>query len=319
MDYKILALVFAIVNIPFIAMLLFIPESPAFYVSKMKMEEAQKQLRRLRGNSWDVVKESLEIKKNLKGDGDSKKSSTVRDFFHPHVLKPVTIATFLLFFFQLSGINLMLIFGPVVFSEVTDIDAFTANILLGLALFASNTLTLFIAGKCPRRIMLLVSSLGCAVTLAVMGVSYEVRDWEAECRNISAKLGPATNLTAEEAAAACSYNVDWLPVLDSMIFIFVFSLGYGSMVWITVVEMLPASIRTFTNGYVRKNIFVTSHLSTYNNNNNAQVDGGLGGSAVVRHHLHLPVPDGRRVRPDRLLDIRRHFFCWVFVHRNLCT
>ena len=265
MDYKILALVFAIVNIPFIAMLLFIPESPAFYVSKMKMEEAQKQLRRLRGNSWDVVKESLEIKKNLKGDGDSKKSSTVRDFFHPHVLKPVTIATFLLFFFQLSGINLMLIFGPVVFSEVTDIDAFTANILLGLALFASNTLTLFIAGKCPRRIMLLVSSLGCAVTLAVMGVSYEVRDWEAECRNISAKLGPATNLTAEEAAAACSYNVDWLPVLDSMIFIFVFSLGYGSMVWITVVEMLPASIRTFTNGYVRKNIFVTSHLSTYNN------------------------------------------------------
>ena len=263
MDYKILALVFAIVNIPFIAMLLFIPESPAFYVSKMKMEEAQKQLRRLRGNSWDVVKESLEIKKNLKGDGDSKKSSTVRDFFHPHVLKPVTIATFLLFFFQLSGINLMLIFGPVVFSEVTDIDAFTANILLGLALFASNTLTLFIAGKCPRRIMLLVSSLGCAVTLAVMGVSYEVRDWEAECRNLSAKLGPATNLTAEEAAAACSYNVDWLPVLDSMIFIFVFSLGYGSMVWITVVEMLPASIRTFTNGYVRKNIVVTSHLSTY--------------------------------------------------------
>ena len=48
--------------------------------------------------------------------------------------------------------------------------------------------------------------------------------------------------------ALCSYNVDWLPVLNSMVFIFVFNIGYGSIIWITVVEILPASIRTFTNG-----------------------------------------------------------------------
>ena len=141
----------------------------------------------------------------------------------------------------------MLTYAPVVFGQVTDIDQFTANIYLGAALFASNSLTLVVASRCPRRIMLLVSSLGCAVTLAVMGVSYQLKDEEEKCQNSSVLVSPDMNTT--EISRLCSYNLDWLPVLNSMIFIFVFNLGYGSMVWMTVVEILPAQIRNLTNGY----------------------------------------------------------------------
>ena len=226
------------------------------------MEEAKKQLRKLRGNNWDVVKECLEIKKTIEGvehEGDKpKKSSLVKEFFQPHTIQSLIIAICLMFFFQMSGINLMLGYAPAIFSEVTNIDNFTANILLGLALFGSNILTLVIAGKCPRRIMLLISSLGCSLTLAIMGVSYQIRDWEDDCRK---QNGPGTGLVNlsiivrddmddldTSLSALCSYNVDWLPVLNSMVFIFVFNIGYGSIIWITVVEILPASIRTFTNG-----------------------------------------------------------------------
>ena len=138
----------------------------------------------------------------------------------------------------------MLTYAPVVFGQVTDIDQFTANIYVGAALFASNGLTLLVAGRCPRRIMLLVSSLGCAVTLAVMGVSYHLKGLEDSCKN---SLNSSLN-SIEEISNACSYNLDWLPVLDSMIFIFVFNLGYGNMVWITAVEILPAHISNLTNG-----------------------------------------------------------------------
>jgi hypothetical protein len=41
--------------------------------------------------------------------------------------------------------------------------------------------------------------------------------------------------------------VGWLPLLDLMVYIFVFSLGYGSMVWITVIEILPAHVRELCN------------------------------------------------------------------------
>ena len=66
-----------------------------------------------------------------------------------------------------------------------------------------------------------------------------------ECRdNLTTSI---TNDTI--IATQCSYNIDWLPVLDSMIFIFAFNLGFGSMIWTTVVEILPPTIRSWTNGY----------------------------------------------------------------------
>ena len=94
--------------------------------------------------------------------------------------------------------------------------------------------------------MLLVSSLGCSLTLAIMALSYELRKWEGKCLEVSSEL--YTNLTREQVTASCSYSLDWLPILDSMLFLFVFNLGYGSLIWITVVEILPPSIRTYTNG-----------------------------------------------------------------------
>ena len=252
LDYRMMSLVFTCINIPFIIMMLLIPESPTFLVSKNRMEEAEKELRRLRGGGWDVVKESLEIKKQLQGDTDNKskeKSSLFRtELFQPHVIKPLVVSICLMFFFQMSGINLIMMYAPRIFMEVTNIDAFTANIMMGAALFVSNVVTLIIAGKCPRRIMLLISSLGCALTLAVMGVSYEITDLETECRNKTDILEQIINDADDDLVDLCSFNVDWLPVLNSMFFIFVFSLGYGSMIWMTVVEILPPSIRGWTNG-----------------------------------------------------------------------
>ena len=174
-DFKVLALVFAISSLPFIILMLIIPESPVYLVSRQKMEEAQKQLRRLRGRNWDVVKDTLEIKKSIQGGGSChKKTSLIHEIFKPHVLKPLIVSIMLFFFFQMSGINLMMIYAPTIFAEVTNIDKFTATILLGAALFISNVITLLIAGRCPRRILLLISSLGCSVTLTVMGLSYKV-------------------------------------------------------------------------------------------------------------------------------------------------
>ena len=176
-----LALVFSCLSLPFMLLLVIIPESPVFLVSRKRLEEAGKQLRRLRGPAWDVAKETSDILKNLQGvtesdtSKDSKKTSLTGEFFQPHVLKPLLVSICLMFFFQCSGINLIMIYAPAIFMEVTNIDAFTANIMMGMSLLAANILTLVIAGKCPRRIMLLVSSLGCSITLAIMGVSYQVR------------------------------------------------------------------------------------------------------------------------------------------------
>ena len=40
------------------------------------------------------------------------------------------------------------------------------------------------------------------------------------------------------------FNFRWLPLLLLMIYIFFFNLGYGAMIWITVVEILPLHVRS---------------------------------------------------------------------------
>jgi len=267
LQWQQLAIVFAAINIPFVILVIFMPESPVYLISKDRIEEAHRVLRRLRGKNWNVTKELTEIKKRTEGAGTITSKTAINDFFLPHVIKPVAIAFTLMFFFQTSGINLVLTFAPQIFADVTNIDKFLANIFLGCALFASNTLTLLVAGKWPRRMMLLVSSLGCSVTLAVMGFSYQIKDWEDDCLNSTNINAGDLYSNATEAKAACSYNLNWLPVVDSMIFIFVFNLGYGSLVWMTVVEILPAPIRNFTNGltvgWVGLLSFITSFSFPY--------------------------------------------------------
>ena len=139
---------FAIINVPFMILMFFIPESPVYYVSRQRMEDAHKSLRRLRGRSWNVEKEASDIRNTITAGNEeaTKKTSIIHDFFQPHVVKPLVTAIFLMFFFQTSGINVIMIFAPQIFTEVTDYDKFTANIFCGLALFTSNTLTLIIAG-----------------------------------------------------------------------------------------------------------------------------------------------------------------------------
>ena len=76
-------------------------------------------------------------------------------------------------------------------------DAFLNNILVGLALVASNVMTLLTAPRMPRRLMLLLSSAGIAATLAVLGVYYHLRSLEQEmCLDDAAAM--ATTPRAEK-------------------------------------------------------------------------------------------------------------------------
>ena len=59
----------------------------------------------------------------------------------------------------------------------------------------------------------------------------------------------------------------WLPLLILMVYIFFFNLGYGAMIWITVVEILPLHVRSVATslsvGFTCAWSFVTSHTYKY--------------------------------------------------------
>jgi len=272
LPWQTLAAIFAGCNLPFLFMCLAMPESPSYLVSKGKVEQAHSVLRRLRGPRWNVSQEVEEIKRSLQSTNTpSTKKVTLRDWLHPTCIRPLIIAFTLMFFFQMSGINLMLMFAITIFGQVGQLDAFLSQILVGSALFASNTLTLIIAGKLPRRVMLLTCSLGLSITLAIMGLCYQIDDWEKSCRlevhsstdcNGSDGLN-VTDCSEDDLAESCSYGLGLLPIITAMVYIFMFNIGYGSLVWMTATEILPAKIRSSTNGLTVGWTGVMSFLTTF--------------------------------------------------------
>ena len=72
----------------------------------MQIERAHKILRVLRGPRWNVTKELTDIKVAL--EGRETYNVRLRDFASATVWKPFLIALSLMFFFQFSGINVIL-------------------------------------------------------------------------------------------------------------------------------------------------------------------------------------------------------------------
>ena len=140
-----------------------------------------------------------------------------------------------------------------------SLSHFQATIFVGISLLGSNVITLLVANKMPRRLMLILSSFGISGALIGMGVYFHFKSLELEA------CGPGISAENCEDIYTHSirytlyiwnkpsyflilwnflFNFRWLPLLLLMIYIFFFNLGYGAMIWITVVEILPLHVRS---------------------------------------------------------------------------
>lgn len=129
--------------------------------------------------------------------------------------------------------------------------------------------------------MLIFSSFGISSALIGMGVYFHFKSLEKQiCTTILDEDGNVTvqsitttidNVTkaAEEefCKAIYTHSIRWLPLLLLMVYIFFFNLGYGAMIWITVVEILPLHVRSVATslsvGFTCICSFLTSHTYSY--------------------------------------------------------
>jgi len=279
LNWQWLSIVCASLNVPFLFMLLFIPESPVYLISTEQIERAHKILRVLRGPRWNVTKELTDIKVAL--EGRETYNVRLRDFASATVWKPFLIALSLMFFFQFSGINVILHYTVDIFQSAdSSVEEFQATIFLGISLVVSNLWTLFVANKMPRRAMLIFSTFGISSALIGMGVYFHFKGLEEKlCLNglsgngttsISTLSTNGTDLTAGSEDLKCeaiyTHSIRWLPLLLLMIYIFFFNLGYGAMIWITVAEILPLHVRSVATSLAVSFTCVCSFLTSHTYN-----------------------------------------------------
>ncbi len=195
----------------FILLLFLVPESPRWLVKKAMLEKARDVLQKI--GSENPESELADIVASLKGEtgqGDTK-------LFQKKYSFAVMCAVLLAMFNQLSGINVIMYYAPMIF-ESAGASA-DASMLQAVAVGATNMVftivAMFLIDKLGRKTLLLTGAVGMCLSLAGAGMHY--------------------------------LNPNFMPGAGVVVFIvgFIafFAFSQGAVIWVFLAEIFPNKVR----------------------------------------------------------------------------
>jgi sugar porter (SP) family MFS transporter len=196
----------------FLVALFFVPESPRWLAKEGRDEESLNILRRV-GEGSRASQRLAEIKAAIAEEGGS-----LAELLKPGMRRPLVIGVTLAILQQVTGINTILYYGSIIFTEQvgekTASAALFANVIIGLVNLVGTIAALFIIDRLGRKTLLIIASGGMGISLAALGVLFRVN-------------GSAPS-----------------PILGLILcYVACFSIGMGPTVWVVMSELFPTRIR----------------------------------------------------------------------------
>jgi sugar porter (SP) family MFS transporter len=196
-------------SVIYIALVLFIPKSPRWLLSKFKNEEARKVLQ-LMEQEADYEKMKVEIE--LDNDNSAIANDTI---FLKKYRTPLVLAFLMAFFNQLSGINAFLYYSSRIFQEagLGESTALLSSIGIGVVNLIFTLLGVFLIDKLGRKTLMYIGSVGYIISLSLVAMAFFF-DWG----------GMA------------------VPVF-LFLFIAAHAIGQGAVIWVFISEIFPNHLR----------------------------------------------------------------------------
>lgn len=170
-------------------LLFVIPESPRWLIQKNKVEEAQKTLVKIGGEEY-AENEIIQIKKGLQTTSNAKKETPKQlrnKLFSKQLRLVLTIGFGLAIFQQVSGINAILYYAPMIFEMTGEgqNSAFIQSMIIGCVFVVVTVLSMFLIDKLGRRPMLIIGSSIMSISLFVSAYFFAEATYTIEKESIA--------------------------------------------------------------------------------------------------------------------------------------
>lgn len=210
----------------FLLALFFIPESPRYLVLSRQRAKATLVLTKLSG-AEAAQRKVEEIDASLAADHHTPRLKDLLDPQTGKIRRLVRVGIGLATFQQLVGINVVFYYGAVLWQSVgfTEADALLINVVSGGLSIAAVVVALLLVDRVGRKPLLLVGSIGMAVSLALMVVAFA-----------NATTGTDGSLQLDEFFGP-------LALIAANAYVVFFNGSWGPVMWVMLGEMFPNQIR----------------------------------------------------------------------------
>ena len=188
-------------------MMLFMPDTPYYLVSKSRESEAMKALVWLRG-STSVQSELDEIKRAYEEQKNVGSVSFKHLFANRVYLEPLALMATLMFFQQFSGINAVNFNLVSIFQDVgSDLDEGLQGFIITIAQWIGCGMTVFVVDKLGRKTLLCISGSIMCISIFAMGTFFYLKENQIPNHN-STSITLSLELTHNEVK-----DLAWLPLV----------------------------------------------------------------------------------------------------------
>jgi sugar porter (SP) family MFS transporter len=209
-DWRYMLAVLLIPSTVYTVMTLGLPESPRWLLSE-KNDEAN-----ARKNLAIVGVENIEETiQEIKTSNEQEKSFGTATLFTKHHTKIISLAFFVAFFNQASGINFLLYYAPRILEEAgfAKNNSLLSSISLGMMNLVFTFVGLWLIDRIGRKTLLIIGSFGYIISLTMVAYGFV-------------------------AHSAPEFMLSFL-----LLFIAAHAIGQGAVIWVLISEIFPTQIR----------------------------------------------------------------------------
>ncbi|XP_017884524.1 facilitated trehalose transporter Tret1-like [Ceratina calcarata] len=224
-------------NVLFMILFSLIPESPYHYVLHGDIEKAEASLKWFRREA-DTKAEIQELQEFVAGV-QTNIFLKLREFLTPSNLKKPLVVMGVYVFFHVSGYSALMSYAEIILtkSQIT-IEPSLVVTLLGTSMIIAGSMATFLIDKLGRRCLLILSCIGTSVSLALLGLHFQLLE-----------LGYS------------SVSLTCLPIISLLLFNFALGIGLQPIPSTLVGEMFTANMKNIASTFINCNNALLSFAS----------------------------------------------------------